>query len=116
MLFAVAVSVAWQTSAIAAPLDALPNSPHPNATFPAMESRMSSLGASFWSFIKAAAIVLGLFLVISSLVKIRDISNGKKDGSMAGAFFGLIIGGMVASAATWLFAISKTAEDITGAV
>lgn len=114
MLYAI-ISVCWQTTVMAAPLDALPNSPHPNATLPAMEARVGSLGGSLWSFIKACAILLGLILVISSLLKIRDISNGKKDGSLGGAFGGLVIGGMMSSVAIWLFAFAKTAEDVSGA-
>ena len=76
---------------------------------------MDSLGTSLWSFIKGCAIVLGLVLVIASLIRIRDISNGKKDGSIGGAFAGLVVGGMMSSVAIWLFAFAKTAEDITGA-
>lgn len=111
----VAASVLWHTTAIAAPLDALPNSPHPNATLPAMEARMDSLGGSLWNFVKGVAIVLGLILVITSLMKIRDISMGKKDGSIGGAFAGLVVGGMMSSVAIWLFAFAKTAEDVAGA-
>lgn len=116
LVFFVCLSVAWQTSAIAAPLDALPNSPHPGATFPAISERADSFSIAFYNFLKALAVVIGLWLVISSFLKIKAISNGEKEGSLFGAWMGVLIGGMLSTVATWLHVASKTAEDFAGGV
>lgn len=112
----VVLAVAWQTSAIAAPLDALPNSPHPGATFPEISTRVDSLSIWFYNLLKAAAVVLGLWLVISSLLKIKAISNEEKQGNLVGAWMGVLIGGMLSTVATWLHVASKTTEDFAGGV
>ncbi|MGP9666559.1 hypothetical protein [Psychrobacter sp. AOP31-A1-22] len=110
------LAVAWQTSAIAAPLDALPNSPHPGATFPEISARADSLSIWFYNVLKAFAVVLGLWIVISSFLRIKAISNEEKQGSMFGAWMGVLIGGMLSTVATWLHVGAKTAEEFAGGV
>jgi len=110
------LAVAWQTSAIAAPLDALPNSPHPGATLPALSERADSFSLWFYNMLKGVAIIIGLWLVISSLIKVKQISNEEKPGSLLGAWMGVLIGGMLSTAATWMYVASKTAEEFAGGV
>jgi hypothetical protein len=110
------LAVAWETSAIAAPLDALPNSPHPGATLPELSARADSFSIAFYNFLKALAVVIGLWLVISSFLKIKAISNEEKQGSLFGAWMGILVGGMLSTVATWLHVASKTAEDFAGGV
>ena len=110
----VIVSALWHTTAFAAPLDALPSSPHKSATLPAIEQRANSFASTIWAFLKGLAILIGLWMVMSSFMKIRAISNGTAEGSIWGAWAGAFIGGMMAAVGTWLFAVSRTAEELVG--
>lgn len=110
-------TVVWHTSANAAdPLDALPSSPHPGATLPEISDRADSLVGSVYTFLKALAVVIGLWMVISSFLKIKAISNEEKQGSLFGAWMGILIGGMLSTVATWMHVAAKTAEDFAGGV
>lgn len=100
--------------AMADPLDSLPNSSDPGATIPKIGERLETGIGWFYTIIKTFAVILGLWMVISSLLKLKAIANNESDGSMWGAWFGIVVGGMLSGVTTWLWAVGATAEDVAG--
>lgn len=113
LLFASVYCFAQQV-AMAGPLDSLPNSAHPSATIPEIGNRVEGFLGWFYTIIKMVAIVIGLWMVVSGLLKVKARANGEEQGSIWGAWFGIVVGSMLAGVTTWLWAISKTAEDFAG--
>jgi hypothetical protein len=109
----ISLLILFYVSPTFAALDALPDSPHQDATIPKVAGHFDeTLGIAYKTF-TGFAVVVGLIFIYVGLSRLKKINNDEISGSVASCFWILGIGGAMASLGVVLFSMSKTVESGT---